>query len=88
VLTVVWDFLALWKRSVGVTTSLLAVEVPALRKVREERGTHDSDVGGEARKAGPPAPHGIYSNLMPHLTLGATKRSTSPAREIPGSTLT
>jgi len=63
VLTVVWDFLALWKRSVGVTTSLLAVEVPALRKVREERGTHDSDVGGEARKAGPPAPHGIYSNL-------------------------
>ena len=43
------------------------------RKVREERGTHDSDVGGEARKAGPPAPHGIYSNLVPLLALGSVE---------------
>jgi hypothetical protein len=34
------------------------------------------------------APHGIYPNSIPHLTLGALKRSTSPEREIPASTLT
>ena len=33
---------------------LLAVDVPALRRVREEQGTHTRGDVGEIRKAGPP----------------------------------